>query len=43
MITNLEDFLNRKKEFIADYQNRINKLQNELSYLNSNNKENLST
>jgi cupin superfamily acireductone dioxygenase involved in methionine salvage len=43
MITNFGDFLNRKKEIIADYQNQINKLQNELSYLNSDNKENLST
>ena len=42
MITNLGDFLNRKKELIADYQNQINKLQNELAYLNSgDNKEHL--
>jgi hypothetical protein len=42
MITNLNDFLNRKKDFIADYQNKINKLQNELAYLHSgDNKEHL--
>ena len=44
MITNLGDFLNRKK-LIADYHwNRINKLQNELAYLNSgDNREHLLT
>ena len=42
MISNLGDFLNRKKELIADYQNQIKKLQNELTYLNSgDNKEHL--